>query len=138
MNVAVAKIYEMTNFLTTFEAKNNLEKSALKESIEILIRVLEPMTPHLAEECWSIIGHNSILSGQKWPEFDKNYIIDELASIVIQVNGKKRAVIEIENDAEQDEVLRQLKTIKNTQIPDDLSNIRKIIFVKNKIINLVL
>ncbi len=138
MNVAVAKIYEMTNFLTTFEAKNNLEKSALKESIEILIRVLEPMTPHLAEECWSIIGHNSILSGQKWPEFDKNYIIDELASIVIQVNGKKRAVIEIENDAEQDEVLRQLKTIKNTQIPDDLSNIRKIIFVKNKILNIVL
>ena len=138
MNVAVAKIYEMTNFLTTFEAKNNLEKSALKESIEILIRVLEPMTPHLAEECWSIIGHDSILSGQKWPEFDKNYIIDELASIVIQVNGKKRAVIEIENDAEQDEVLRQLQTIKNIQIPDDLSNIRKIIFVKNKILNLVL
>jgi leucyl-tRNA synthetase len=79
-----------------------------------------------------------ILSGQKWPEFDKNYIIDELASIVIQVNGKKRAVIEIENDAEQDEVLRQLQTIKNIQIPDDLSNIRKIIFVKNKILNLVL
>ena len=88
MNVAVAKIYEMTNFLTTFKAKNNLERSALKESIKILIRVLEPMTPHLAEECWSIIGHDNILSGQKWPEFDKNYVIDEFASVVIQVNGK--------------------------------------------------
>ena len=138
MNVAVAKIYEMTNFLIGFEAKNNLEKNAMKESIEILIRILEPMTPHLAEECWSIIGHNSLLSGQKWPEFDKNYIKDELASVVIQVNGKKRVVIEIESDAEQDEVLEQLKMIKNIQIPDDLSKIKKIVFVKNKILNLVL
>ena len=138
MNVAVAKIYEMTNFLTTFKATNNLEKNALNESIKILIRVLEPMTPHLAEECWSIIGYDSILSGQKWPEFDKNYVIDEFASVVIQVNGKKRAVIEIENNAEQEEILEQLKIIKNSQIPDDLSKIRKIIFVKNKILNLVL
>ena len=138
MNVAVAKIYEMTNFLTTFKAKNSLEKSALKESIKILIRVLEPMTPHLAEECWSIIGNDSILSGQKWPEFNKNYVIDEFASVVIQVNGKKRAVIEIENNAEQEEILEQLKIIKNSQIPDDLSKIRKIIFIKNKILNLVL
>tara|TARA_B100001093_G_scaffold2831_1_gene2917 strand:- start:816 stop:1457 length:642 start_codon:yes stop_codon:yes gene_type:complete len=138
MNVAVAKIYEMTNFLTTFKAKNNCEKSALKESIKILIRVLEPMTPHLAEECWSIIGSDSLLSGQKWPEFNKDYVIDEFASLVIQVNGKKRAVIEIENNAEQDEVLKQLKSIENIQIPNDFSKIRKVIFVKNKILNLVL
>ena len=138
MNVAVAKIYEITNFLLAFKPKNNFEKNAFKESIKILIRILEPMTPHLAEECWFIIGQKNLLSGQKWPEYDKNFTKDEFASVVIQINGKKKGVIEIERNATQDEVIKQLSMIKNILIPKDLSTIKKVIFVKNKILNIVL
>jgi leucyl-tRNA synthetase len=60
-----------------------------------------------------------------------------MTQIVIQVNGKKRAIIEVENNANQDQVIEKLKNIKVSQIPSNLSDTRKIIFVKNKILNIV-
>jgi len=138
MNVAVAKIYELTNFISTFRPENNNDKDALKESIGILVRILEPMIPHLAEECWSIIGGNDLLCKQPWPIFDAQYIQDDMIQIVIQVNGKKKAVLEIENDSEQDKIIEKLKNIENIQIVKDLSKVKKIIFVKNKILNIVI
>jgi leucyl-tRNA synthetase len=138
MNVAVAKIYEMTNFISLFNPDNDDEKFALKESLEILIRVLEPMVPHLAEECWLIIGNKDLLSGKPWPDVDQKYIKDDKAHIVIQVNGKKRAIIEVENNSKEKDVLEKLKDIKNDKIPNNFSAAKKIIFVKNKILNIVL
>ena len=137
MNVAVAKIYELTNFISTFEPDNNNDKYALRESLVILIRILEPMIPHIAEECWSIIGGKKLLSDQSWPIFNEKYIQDDMVQIVIQVNGKKRAILEIENDSEQDKVINKLKNIENIQILKDLNDVKKIIFVKNKILNIV-
>ena len=138
MNVAVAKIYELTNFISTFEPDNNNDKYALRESLVILIRILEPMIPHIAEECWSIIGGKKLLSDQSWPIFNEKYIQDDMVQIVIQVNGKKRAILEIENDSEQDKVINKLKNIENIQILKDLNDVKKIIFVKNKILNIVI
>ena len=138
MNVAVAKIYELTNFISTFEPDNNNDKYALRESLVILIRILEPMIPHIAEECWSIIGGKKLLSDQSWPIYNEKYIQDDMVQIVIQVNGKKRAILEIENDSEQDKVINKLKNIENIQILKDLNDVKKIIFVKNKILNIVI
>jgi leucyl-tRNA synthetase len=138
MNVAVAKIYELTNFISTFEPDNNNDKYALRESLVILIRILEPMIPHIAEECWSIIGGKKLLSDQSWPIYNEKYIRDDMVQIVIQVNGKKRAILEIENDSEQDKVINKLKNIENIQILKDLNDVKKIIFVKNKILNIVI
>ena len=61
-----------------------------------------------------------------------------MVQIVIQVNGKKRAILEIENDSEQDKVINKLKNIENIQILKDLNDVKKIIFVKNKILNIVI
>ena len=138
MNVAIAKIYELTNFISTFEPDNNNDKYALRESLVILIRILEPMIPHIAEECWSIIGGKKLLSDQSWPIYNEKYIQDDMVQIVIQVNGKKRAILEIENDSEQDKVINKLKNIENIQILKDLDDVKKIIFVKNKILNIVI
>ena len=138
MNVAVAKIYELTNFISTFEPDNNNDKYALRESLVILIRILEPMIPHIAEECWSIIGGKKLLSDQSWPIYNEKYIQDDMVQIVIQVNGKKRAILEIENDSEQDKVINKLENVENIQILKDLNDVKKIIFVKNKILNIVI
>jgi leucyl-tRNA synthetase len=137
MNVAVAKIYELSNYISSFRPDNNEEKNALKESIIILIRILEPMTPHLAEECWSNIKGDGLLSREPWPMYDTKYLEDDMTQIVIQVNGKKRAVIEVENNASQDQVIEKLNNIKVSQVPSNLSDTKKIIFVKNKILNIV-
>ena len=137
MNVAVAKIYELTNFISSFNPENDNEKFALRDSLKILIRIFEPMIPHLAEECWSIIGEKELLSGQNWPIYEEKYIQDDVVQVVIQINGKKRAVIEVEKDSDQDLVIDTIKNIENIQIPSDLSTAKKIIFVKNKILNIV-
>ena len=137
MNVAVAKIYEITNYLSTFNPENENEEIALKDSLQVLIRILEPMIPHLAEECWSIVGGNGLLSLQPWPLFDEEYIEDVLIQIVIQINGKKRATLEIENNSEKETIINKIKRNQNIQVPIDLSTAKKIIFVKNKILNIV-
>ncbi len=137
MNVAVAKIYEMTNFLSSFNPESDNEKFVFRDSLKILIRIFEPMIPHLAEECWAVIGEKELISGQNWPKYEEKYIQDDIVQVVIQINGKKRAVIEVEKDSSQDLVIEKLKNTENIQIPSDFSLAKKIIFVKNKILNIV-
>tara|TARA_B100000700_G_C15048942_1_gene859327 strand:- start:1794 stop:4376 length:2583 start_codon:yes stop_codon:yes gene_type:complete len=137
MNVSVAKIYEMVNHLSKFISKEPADQSIIKESLEILIRIIEPMTPHLAEECWSIIGKKSDLTSEPWPQVKQDLLVKENTIIIIQINGKKRGEITIEVDCDEDRVMEESVKIKN--IADFLKDkkIIKKIFVPNKILNLV-
>ena len=113
MNVGVAKIYELINFISKFEPTQSSEKRALKISLNILIRIIEPMIPHLAEECWNLCGNKKSLTSEPWPEVDKKFIVKEKATIVIQVNGKRRAEIETNLGATEADVMEEIKNIKN-------------------------
>ena len=64
MNVGVAKIYELINHISKFKVFVENDKSALKASLRILIRIIEPMVPHLAEECWSLCGNSNSLTSE--------------------------------------------------------------------------
>ena len=75
MNVAVAKIYEIVNEVSKFKPSNIDENKCIQEAINILIRVIEPMLPHLAEECWSILGNSKTLSHISWPEVNKDFLL---------------------------------------------------------------
>ena len=138
MNVSVAKIYEMVNHLSKFNSENPKDKSVMKESLEILIRIIEPMTPHLAEECWKIIGKTSDLTTEPWPKVKKDFLIRENTTIIIQINGKKRGEIVIAMNSIEEEVVKQSMKIKNIADIVEGKNIKKQIFVTNKILNLVI
>ena len=138
MNVSVAKIYEIVNHLSKFKSENRADKLIVKESLEILIRIIEPMTPHLAEECWSIIGKTNDLSSEPWPEVKQELLVKENVTIIIQINGKKRGELEINFGSSEEEVTQESMKIKN--IHDLLKDkvIKKKIFVPNKILNVVI
>ncbi len=138
MNVSVAKIYEIVNHLSKFKSENRADKLIVKESLEILIRIIEPMTPHLAEECWSIIGKTNDLSSEPWPEVKQELLVKENVTIIIQINGKKRGELEISFGSSEEEVTQESMKIKN--IHDLLKDqvIKKKIFVPNKILNVVI
>ena len=138
MNVAVAKIYEMVNHISKFISNHDSCKKALNESLNILIRVIEPMIPHLAEECWTIMNNKSTLNNEPWPDVKKEFLVKSVINIVIQINGKRRGEIKVAPDTEKAEVLDKVYAIKN--IEDMLRNkeIKKSIFVPNKIINIVI
>ncbi len=137
MNVAVAKIYEMVNLISKFQLKDESCKHALLESLNILIRIIEPMMPHLAEECWSMMNKQNCLSEQEWPKVKNDLLEKEFVTIAIQINGKRRGEIQISKDTNKNKILEQLNNIKS--ISDLLMNkeITKTIYVPNKIINLL-
>ena len=138
MNVGVAKIYELINFISKFEPTQSSEKRALKISLNILIRIIEPMIPHLAEECWNLCGNKKSLTSEPWPEVDKKFIVKEKATIVIQVNGKRRAEIETNLGATEADVMEEIKNIKNVSEHIEDSKVIKRVYVPNKILNIVI
>ena len=138
MNVAVAKIYEMVNHISKYKSINDECKTVIKDSLKILIRIIEPMTPHLAEECWVLMSNKSNLNQEPWPEVNKEFLIKSVINMVIQINGKRRGEIKIAPDTKEEKVLEKVYSIKN--IADMLKGkeIKKSIFVPNKIINIVI
>ena len=139
MNVAVAKIHEMNNELTSFIPDNESQKWAKKEALNILLRIAEPMMPHLAEECWKQIGNSKSIIEVPWPLYDEALIIEDEALIIIQINGKKKAEIHVATNMEEKHVYTAALNLKNIQnIITSETTIKKKIFIPNKILNIVI
>ena len=138
MNVGVAKIYELINHLSKFKPATDDEKLALKNSLTIMIRIIEPMIPHLAEECWELCGNKNSITQQPWPELKKEFLIQERCKVVIQINGKRRAELEVNINASEDEIKDSIKNIKSVKDILEDGEIIKTIFVPNKILNVVM
>ena len=77
---------------------------ALREAAELLVQMIAPMMPHLAEECWARLGYNTLLANQPWPEADPALLVDDKMTIAVQVNGKRRDELTIARTAAKDEV----------------------------------
>ena len=138
MNVAIAKVFEMVNAISRFSVSNDGDKIALSECLRILVRVIEPMVPHLAEECWSLKGSQSSITVEPWPEVNKKYLESSEVIVVIQINGKRRGEVNVKKDCSEDEIYTQIKNIKNINDALKGKNISKSIYVKNKILNIVI
>ncbi len=138
MNVAIAKVFEMVNAISKFEIQNIQDRKAIYESLNILMRVIEPMVPHLAEECWAVSGRKDSITNQPWPKVNVQYLENDEVTIVVQINGKRRGEIIVSRDISENEIKKEIQNIKN--IKDALSgkNILRSIYVPNKILNIVL
>ena len=142
-NKAVARIYELVNTLAgplTDVANGKADPimiAAVKNAAEILIQLISPMTPHLAEECWRVIGREGMVATAAWPAFDPELVqLDEVV-MPVQINGKKRAELTIGRDADQDAVknaVLELDTVKSALNGQDP---KKIIVVPMRIVNIV-
>ena len=138
MNVSIAKVFEIVNAISKFNVNSKEDEHAISECLLILIRVIEPMIPHLAEECWSSVGGQSSLTNEPWPEINNKYLEDDEATVVIQINGKRRGEVVVSKGASEEDIYNEIQNIKN--IKDALSgkNILKSIYVPNKILNIVI
>ncbi|WP_374699665.1 leucine--tRNA ligase [Wolbachia endosymbiont (group A) of Limnophora tigrina] len=134
LNCVVAKFREMTNLIAEIDVKTG--KSLIDEGVCILIRVIEPFMPHLAENLWQKIGGEGMLYMQPWPKADESLLIDNMVTVAVQINGKLRATIKVETDLPQEE----LKKIATGSVSNkiDQSKIRTIYAVPNKVVNIVI
>lgn len=109
-----------------------------KEYADGLIRLLNPITPHIAEELWhKILGYDSTIAYASWPTYDATKIINDTFEMVIQVNGKVRAKIEVAKDIDDESAKEEAFTQENVKVHTDGKEIVKVIVIKNKIINIV-
>ena len=138
-NNAIARIYEFMNALGEVKFSDAADiKWALRESMEMIVKLVGPMMPHLAEELWQMLGHDTILVETRWPEADPSLIVEDRVTLAVQVKGKLRGTIEVAVDETKEkieEIALAQKTVQNA-IGD--AAIRKIIIVPNRIVNVVI
>lgn len=129
-NTAIAQLMIMVN--TFYQA----EKISL-ESFKTFLLILAPVAPFLSEELWHRVGQDFSIHQKSWPAYDKNILNQELISLAVQFNGKTRGVIEVGRDLEELEVLDLIKESENLKKYLN-GEIKKVIYIKNKIINIVI
>ncbi len=108
-----------------------------KEDLTVLTKLLSPFAPHIAEELYEMLGHKSLVSLARWPEYDESKTIDDTVELPVQINGKVRSVIAVPNGASKDDILAKAKSDEKVAAAIDCKNIIKEIVVPGKIINIV-
>jgi len=133
-NVIIANLHEIYTFFNRMLEDKTIHENLLNNYIKILT-IMIPITPHLASECLSEIQTDKNYS---WPEVNNNYITNKKQNIVVQINGKKRCLILTENSIEEADLIKKIKKTKELQKFLEGKNIIKTIFIKNKLINLII
>ena len=139
-NRAIARVHEFANELgnsgNPADASAELS-SAMREGLEILVQCFAPFMPHLAEECWNALGHDTLVASRPWPEFDENLVSETTILLPVQVNGKKRAELSVSPEATNEEI--EAATLELDVVRKALNGAppRKIIVVPKRIVNVV-
>ncbi len=133
-NVIVANMYKTYNFLIKF-LNNNKNLSNLEENYKKILICFSPVIPHFVSECLNDLKVDQDIF---WPKFDKSQLENEKINFVVQINGKKRAILSVNNGVNEKDILSMLKNNRNTEKYLTQVKINKIIFVQNRLINILI
>jgi len=137
-NLAVAQIYELASTLQSALGKRAPGLDwAIRESLELLVQMLGPMMPHLAEECWERLGYNTLLADQPWPAVEEALLVDDTITIAVQVNGKRRDELTIARSASKAEIEAAALKLEPVIRALDGRPVKKVIVVPQRIVNVV-
>jgi leucyl-tRNA synthetase len=144
-NVAVAHIYEFSGALqgalTEAEgAKGGVAPDlawAIREAADILVQVFHPMMPHLAEECWAVLGHQTAVAEAAWPEVEPALLVEDSVTLPVQINGKKRAEVTVARNAANGDIEAAVLKHEAVQKALDGKTPKKVIIVPHRIVNVV-
>ena len=133
-NVIIASMHHMCTFLTK-EIVKGYKKETLIENYKKILITINPVLPHFSNECLTMMGHKENLN---WPTYDEKFIEESIVPIVIQINGKKRGIIYAKKDLEENELFDEIKKNEKISKYTDETKIQKRIYIKNKIMNLII
>jgi leucyl-tRNA synthetase len=137
INVAVAKLYVFLNNLNEEIDKKILEKKFIVDAYKKYLIIISAFIPYIANECWEKVTKQNNLSSQQWPKVENNLIKKDYFDVVIQINGKKRAIINAINNESEENIFSKSLAIKNIKVILEEKNIIKKIFIKNRLLNIV-
>ncbi|MBD1157884.1 leucine--tRNA ligase [Pelagibacterales bacterium SAG-MED17] len=133
-NVIIANIYETYNFLNK-EIEKEIDAKKLKENYTKILILFSPAIPHFSSECFEDLGYSDEIN---WPKANLSFVNKDKIDYVIQINGKKRAILNDNRDIDQESLLLKIKSNKIIEKYIKDKSINKIIFVKNRLINLLM
>ncbi len=131
-NRGIARIYELANALAAALQKNDRSggmAAAIREAGEAFVVLIAPMMPHLAEECWRVLGHRNLVVDEPWPKADPALIASDEVTIAVQVNGKRRDEIRLPKGLPQAKVETAVLALENVKRALDGKPVRKVIVV---------
>ncbi|MEX1234264.1 MAG: leucine--tRNA ligase [Roseovarius sp.] len=132
-NAAIARLYAFTAAL----AKSDAGSAAKREAACTLAQLMSPMTPHLAEELWHMLGGDGLVAMAPWPVADAAMLVDDTITLPVQINGKRRTEIEVPQDMPKDEVEKIALATDAVQRALEGGQPKKVIVVPGRIVNVV-
>ena len=132
-NVIIANMHETYNYLSKF-LENKVSQSNLKENYKKILTIFSPVLPHIIFECLESLNFEVF---QKWPKIDKKLLEVENIKFVIQINGKKKAILSTSKDIDEKTLMDQIKKDDKIGKIFDKKQINKVFFVKNRLINIL-
>ncbi len=132
-NAAIAKLYAFTNTLAKSEAGGTAKKLAART----LAQLMSPMTPHLSEELWSLLGGSGLVATARWPQADEAMLVETTVTLPIQINGKRRSEIAVPTDMPASEVEKLVLADEAVIRALDGAAPKKLIVVPGRIVNIV-
>jgi len=136
-NTIIAGLMEFANALLKAKQTPVYGTDAWEEAIETLLLLLAPCCPHIAEELWARTGRPYSIHQQTWPEFNAELAAAEVITLIVQINGKVRARIEVSADIGEEEAKATALADENVQRHIGGKEVRKVIYVPGRLVNVV-
>ena len=132
---------EFTNALADILAKPETPAPdlvwAIREAAVILVQLFAPMMPHLAEECWGVLGQSGLVSEAEWPKIERDLLVEDTVTLVVQVNGKKRGDVTVARNAPEEQIKAAVLGLDAVKAALGGKPVRKVIVVPMRIVNVV-
>ncbi len=136
-NKAVARLYELANTIGGVDARDDATRWAMREALEIFVRLIGPMTPHLAEELWQSLGRKGLLADAPWPAAEDALLVDDTVTVAVQLNGKLRGTVALPKDAPKDVAEKSALALPEIVRALDGKAPKRVVVVPNRIVNVV-
>ena len=136
-NRAVARIRELTNELEDLSPEEEGTDWVIRQGLETAVCLIGPMIPHLAEELWHNLGHQTLLADTPWPKAEADQLVEKNVTVAVQVNGKLRGTLDLPKDSDDQTAETAALALENVSAAIAGKPIRKVIIVPNRIINVV-
>jgi leucyl-tRNA synthetase len=136
-NTAISAVMELVNTIYQFEAKDEKGKAVVKEAVESVVLLIAPFVPHISEELWMTLGKEGRVAHASWPSYDESATIEDELTVVVQVNGKVRGRITVSPGLSEEEIKIRALADDNVKKHTDGLQVRKVIVVPGKLVNVV-
>ena len=128
---------ELVNDLMKFEDESEVGYNVMREAIEFILLMLQPIVPHMTNHLWNELGHQGLIADVAWPAHDESALVKDEIELVVQVNGKLRSKITVPVDADNSAVEEVALSDEKVKISIGDSTIRKVIVVPKRLVNIV-